>query len=242
MRRAAWAPVVELLEAEREVLNVDLPGFGESPPDEAGTELTVADYGDRLQRFFAEMGVERPHVAGSSLGGGIALELGRRGTVRSVTAISPIGFWRRAGLAWCRGVLRAEYVLGKAGPETMPPSPGLVLERLALSLVAFGHPFQVPAEEVIATGEAGRAAPGFSDGLSHGLDYFFSDPGALREIPVTIAWGRRDLLLPPITQARRARRLLPWARHVSLPGCGHVPFYDDPELCAAMVLRGSEGG
>ena len=38
------------------------------------------------------LGLERPHVAGNSLGGGIALELGRRGWAGSVCAISPIGF------------------------------------------------------------------------------------------------------------------------------------------------------
>ncbi len=241
MRRAAWGPVVELIEAEREVLNIDLPGFGDSPPDEAGTELTVADHADRLERFFAELGVERPHIAGNSLGGGIALELGRRGAVRSVTAISPIGFWRRPGLAWCRGVLRAEYALGQSSPDSMPEGLQVAMSRPALFLVAFGRPFAVPAEEVIATGEAGRAAPGFAGGLSHGLDYFFSEPGALREIPVTIAWGRRDVLLPPITQARRARALLPWARHLSLQGCGHVPFYDDPARMARVLLEGSSG-
>jgi pimeloyl-ACP methyl ester carboxylesterase len=239
LRRAAWAPVVDLIEADREVLSVDLPGFGESPPDESGTELTVADYADRLERFFAEAGVERPHVAGNSLGGGIGLELGRRGAVRSVTAISPIGFWRRPGLAWCRGVLRAEYALGQRTPESMPESLQVATARLALFPVAFGRPFSVPAEEVIATGEAGQAAPGFVGGLSHGLDYFFSELGSLDEMPVTVAWGRRDLLLPPITQARRARALLPRARHLSLPGCGHVPFYDDPPRLARVLLEGS---
>ena len=241
MRRAAWAPVVELIEAEREVISVDLPGFGESPTDEAGPELSVGDFADRIEAFFADAALERPHVAGNSLGGGIALELGRRGSVRSMTAVSPIGFWGRAGLAWCRGLLRAEYALGQQDQQ-LPESLDLLISRLALFPIAFGRPFAAPAAEVVATGEAAMAAPGFEGGLSHGLDYFFSEPGALREIPVTIAWGRRDLLLPPITQARRARALLPWGRHLSLPGCGHIPFYDDPPRLARVLLEGSSGG
>ncbi|MFS8499565.1 MAG: alpha/beta hydrolase, partial [Micromonosporaceae bacterium] len=55
-------------------------------------------------------------------------------------------------------------------------------------------------------------------------------------VPVTVAWGERDRILPP-REAARAREVLPWARHVTLPGCGHVPMSDDPELVALTILR-----
>src|SRR2546430_16934209 len=96
-RRQAWKPVVELVRGQREVLNVDLPGFGESAPDERGTELTVSDYADRIQRFLAEAGVERPHLGANSMVGGIALERAPRGAARSGTVSSRIGFWRPLG-------------------------------------------------------------------------------------------------------------------------------------------------
>ena len=228
--------------AQREVYNVDLPGFGDSPPDAAGTRLTVADHADRLERFFAETGVERPHMGGSSMGGGIALELGRRGAVRSVTAFSPIGFWGRPGQAWCRWSLRIGYEAGRRLPDSTPERVRIAGSRLPLFVFSFGRPFKAPAHEVLDTIESGLGAQGFADALSYGLDYRFTEPGALREVPLTIAWGRRDVLLPSWTQPRRARQLLPWARHVSLPRCGHVPFYDDPELCARVLLEGSGGG
>jgi pimeloyl-ACP methyl ester carboxylesterase len=237
-RRAAWKPVVELVERQREVLNVDLPGFGESQADEAGTELTVGDYADRIERFIGEQGVEWPHVAGNSLGGGIALELGRRGAARTVTAISPIGFWHEPGRAWCRWSLRAGWELGRRLPESARTLTGT---RLSMFVFSFGRPFAVPAEEVWATAASGQAAPGFLGALRSGLAYDFDDAGALREIPVTVAWGRRDVLLPCWAQARRARQALPWARHVTLPRCGHVPFYDDPRLLADVVLGATAG-
>ena len=56
------------------------------------------------------------------------------------------------------------------------------------------------------------------------------------DVPVTIAWGDRDLVLP-YRQAARARRVLPHARHVRLAGCGHLPFADDPETCARLLLE-----
>jgi pimeloyl-ACP methyl ester carboxylesterase len=58
---------------------------------------------------------------------------------------------------------------------------------------------------------------------------------ALQRIPVTVAWGTRDLVLPYRRQARRARAALPTARHVLLPGCGHLPFSDDPRRCAELL-------
>jgi pimeloyl-ACP methyl ester carboxylesterase len=238
-RRRAFDPVVELAASERELVALDLPGFGESPPDEAGTALRISDFADRVERFFAEQGLQRPHLAGNSLGAGIGLELGRRGALRSLTAISPVGFWGRPGQAWCRGALRAGYKAGAKGPESIPTRLDLVTLRLASAVFAFGQPLKAPAEEVLATREAGLQAPGFLDACTYGLDYSFGDPGRLREIPLTIAWGRRDLLLFYWTQAREARRRLPWARHLALPGCGHVPFHDDPQLLARVLIEGS---
>lgn len=239
-RRAAWAPVIELLMHQRDVVSVDLAGFGDSQPDAAGTRLTVADHADRVQALFDGLGMRRPHFGGNSLGGGVALELVRRRAVRSATAFSPVGFWGRPGEAWCRWVLRAEYEAGHRLPEPSSERLRAALARLPLFLVSFGRPFHTPAREVLETGESGRAAPGFLDALRFGLQYRLEDPRALRGTPLTIAWGRRDVLLPYAVQARRARRMLPWARHLTLPRCGHVPFYDDPELCARALLQAGE--
>ncbi len=64
------------------------------------------------------------------------------------------------------------------------------------------------------------------------------------DVPVTIGWGTRDRLLRP-RQALVAKALLPEARLVPLPGCGHVPMTDDPRwwpmsCCGAVrTLRAS---
>ena len=55
---------------------------------------------------------------------------------------------------------------------------------------------------------------------------------------MTIAWGAKDRLLPR-SQARVARRQVPHARFLLLPGCGHVPMTDAPELVARVLLEGS---
>jgi pimeloyl-ACP methyl ester carboxylesterase len=89
-RRGAWKPAAEIVAREREVIAIDLPGFGDSPVDGSSS---VEDFTACVQAFFAEQGLERPHVGGNSLGGGIGFELARRGAARSLTAFSPIGLW-----------------------------------------------------------------------------------------------------------------------------------------------------
>ena len=89
--RRVWDPVIEQLASQREVIAVDLPGFGESPAL-AGTPTPAALAG-AVSEQLAELGVGRAHVAGNSLGGWVALELALAGHARSVTAIAPAGLW-----------------------------------------------------------------------------------------------------------------------------------------------------
>ncbi|WP_407697301.1 alpha/beta fold hydrolase [Streptomyces kebangsaanensis] len=37
----------------------------------------------------------------------------------------------------------------------------------------------------------------------------------------------------------RAKQIIPRARLIRLPGCGHVPMNDDPALVARVILDGS---
>jgi pimeloyl-ACP methyl ester carboxylesterase len=57
-------------------------------------------------------------------------------------------------------------------------------------------------------------------------------------VPVTIGWGTRDRLLLR-RQGIRAKHVIPGARLVRLPGCGHVPMNDDPALVSRVILDGS---
>lgn len=236
-RRGAWGPVVERLAAERDVIAVDLPGFGDSPPLPAGVAPTVEALADAVAAAWGELGVERPHVAGNSLGGGIALELARRGVVASATALSPVGFWNRAENLYGGVVLRISRLLAEhAQPAVLRLAGSATGRRIAFGML-LGHPERRTAADARADVRALAAAPGFWPTLPRIRGYDFRDGAELR-VPVTIGWGTRDRLLIP-RQAERARVALPRARHVPLPGCGHVPMSDDPEGVAALLLAGS---
>ncbi|MFJ8910828.1 alpha/beta fold hydrolase [Amycolatopsis sp. NPDC102389] len=62
--------------------------------------------------------------------------------------------------------------------------------------------------------------------------------GVVRDLPVTIAWAERDRILAR-PKAAELRRIAPEAELLVLPGCGHVPMNDEPELVARVLLDGS---
>ncbi|MFF8845349.1 alpha/beta fold hydrolase [Streptomyces sp. NPDC015127] len=233
----AWEPVLDILASERDVVAVDLPGFGTSPPLPDGMPYSLGTVGAALGAFCRALGIERPHAAGNSLGGLLALELGREKLVRSVTALSPGGFWSERERIYAFGMLRAM----RAGATTMPEP---VIERLsrsaagrtALVSTIYARPARRSPEAAVAETYALRRATGFHQTLAAGRDVLFADD--IRDIPVTIGWGTRDRLLLR-RQGLRAKRVIPGARLVRLPGCGHVPMSDDPALVARVLLDGS---
>ena len=234
-RRQVWRPVLAPLAAHHDVIALDLPGFGECPPD--GGPGDVPHLADRVTAFLAGLGVARPAVAGSSLGGGIALELGRRGVARAVAAFAPVGFYGAGGARWCQSVVGAARAGGAALGPAVPALLGTRAGRIVLCGPFYGHPAALHPADAVADARALIAAPGFAAARRALGPWRFRSDG-MPGVPVTIAWGTRDFVLP-YRQAARARRLLPAARHVRLPGCGHLPFADDPRTCARLILETS---
>ncbi len=89
-------------------------------------------------------------------------------------------------------------------------------------------------DEARASTAAFTGAGGF-DATIEALHEGHFTGGAAVVPPATIAWGDKDKLLLP-RQAERARRAIPQARHLWLPGCGHLPMVDDPETTARAIL------
>ena len=91
-RRQGWAAVRDKLTPHRDVISVDLPGHGQSPPLRTGGHAPVEAIAEQIATLLSELGLSRPHLAGNSLGGTIALTLAAQGRAASVTALSPAGF------------------------------------------------------------------------------------------------------------------------------------------------------
>jgi pimeloyl-ACP methyl ester carboxylesterase len=232
-RWQVWEPIIGVLAESFEVIAVDLPGFAGSAPL---AHTTVDTLTDALAEFLRDQGIERPHLAGNSMGGLITLNLGARGLARSVTTYSPIGFWDTPGRIWCQQSLGKSRTMARALRKTLPSILGTAAGRTAFLSLVFGRPWAIDPQVAVDTANGAADAPGFESALASFADAKLPEIGALADIPVTIAWGSRDILLTYATQRKRARTALPKARHVTLHGSGHTPFYDDPAGCAKVLL------
>jgi pimeloyl-ACP methyl ester carboxylesterase len=238
--RRCWAPVIALLAAGHDVLAIDLPGFGESPPLPWAVPRTVPALVDAVERQLDALGLDTVHVAGNSMGGWIALELARRGRANSVVAISPAGLGtpaenRRSRLTLLALRAVARGLASVADPVCRPAS----LRTLVCGLTC-ARPWRLDAGEAAYALRALAAAPGFRATL----DWLFSHNAEGIEaisVPVTVLWGARDAILSP-RQADRFKAAIPDCELHRLAGLGHIPMSDDPPLIARSILAVTGGG
>jgi pimeloyl-ACP methyl ester carboxylesterase len=233
-----WEPVIDALVAHRDVIALDLPGFGASPMPPAGTPPGIDSLATLVADFLTELGVQRPHCAGNSLGGLVVLELAKRGLVRSAHGVSPAGFANRPETVLARSELRLTAAMTRRlapQAEALTRSP---LRRKLLFSTFAARPDRIPARDAAASVRAFAHAPWFDETLPTIVPSQF-EGGEQIEVPVTISWGDKDRLLLA-RQAQRAARAIPAARIVTLHGCGHLPTYDDPQQVTRVLLEGSQ--
>ena len=232
-----WEPVMGRLAEHHDVIAVDLPGFGASPMPPPGTPPGIDSQIALVSEFLGQLGVDRPHVAGNSMGGLLALEMAARGLARSATALSPAGFASRAEMTYGRVSLWLSVRLARRTARHADTLFATAVGRkLGLSLFV-ARPERLSGAEAADNTRALADAPWFDATLPALRAHEFSETRAF-EVPVTVAWGAKDRLLLP-RQARRAARAIPRARVLLMEGCGHVPTWDDPEQVARVILEGA---
>lgn len=220
--RRMWDPVIDRLAAERDVIAVDLPGFGGSP---AVDPVRPIDLAASVAAQLALLGVERPHVAGNSLGGWVALELALAGAARAVTAIAPAGLWPEP--------LLPKRSTARALARTVSPLLPLLLRsaagRRAALAANVAHPERVPYEDALRLVRAYAKASGFHAVNAAMRAGRFTQLAELT-VPVTLAWPEHDHIV------NRPKQLPGNVFSVVLRGCGHMPTWDDPDQVADLLL------
>ena len=226
-----WEPLLDLLARERDVIAVDLPGFGGSAPLSNGALPTPQLMAGSVASFLDGLAIERAHVAGNSLGGWVALELAKAGRALSVAGLCTAGLWKRPlGPRPGADVRRAGRALLPLLPVLLRSARG----RRLLLRSSVGHPERVPPAAASRLVRSYVTSPGFEGANAAMRAAVFSGFEQIR-VPVTLAWAELDRLV------RRPRETTPGWRTLVLQGCGHIPTWDDPEQVARVLLRASRG-
>lgn len=231
-RRQAWSPIFDTLAGDYDVIAFDLAGFGQSPALPSSTPYDMDHVCSHLTANFQSLGIDRPHVVGNSLGGAIALELGARDAARSVTALSPAGFFGPANRFIALAQLIALRAVSLASPDVVLRAVSATsLGRRIIGSALYAHPERVDAAATLGDARAMKASKAFERVALSAMRYRFSRKIS---VPTTVVWGTRDRLLP-YAQSATARERLPEAEHVGLVDAGHVPLVDQPDKIVRLI-------
>ena len=232
----SWTPVIEELAERREVIAVDLPGFGETSP--LTGEVSIATLTDSIADFIRDQGLDGVATVGQSMGGRIVLELARRGVGGDTVALDPGGFWSDRELFVFGATLRPSIALVRALRGALPSLLDSPAGRTLLLAQLSARPWALSCETVLpdVRGLADAPATGAAmDALTKGPK---QQGAAAGTVPgrVTIGWGRRDLVTVP-RQAARATKLFPDAVLHWFERCGHFPQWDAPHEATRLILN-----
>jgi len=230
----SWAPVIDDLAAAREVIAVDLPGFGETPPLEG--KPTIAALTGALTSFLEENNLAGAGLVGSSMGARMVMEMARRGWEGDVVALDPGGFWNDREVRYFQLTLAPSIALVRALAPVIDGLAHNPVARTALLSQFSARPWALPGDVVARELRGFASSPSMSgafDELVNGprQEGASSTPGS-----VVIGWGRRDGVTLP-RQAKRAQRAFPGSRLEWFESCGHFPHWDQPKAATDLILR-----
>jgi pimeloyl-ACP methyl ester carboxylesterase len=238
----SWQTILDELAAERDVLAVDLPGFGDTPP--LTGPVTIGTLADGVTTFLLRHDLLGIDVVGSSMGARLVLELARRGgVVGAVVALDPGGFWTGWQTPIFYHSMGMSVKLLKALQPVMPALTGNAVTRTMLLAQFSAHPWQVPAQAALDELRSYANAPSFEAALTN-LVYGDEQQGAPRHTisaPLVIGWGRQDRVCWT-SQSKQALEKFPDARLYWFEQCGHLPQWDQPAETIRLILAATSGG
>jgi pimeloyl-ACP methyl ester carboxylesterase len=231
--------VVPLLSSYHQVFTPTLLGHS-GGPQVRRRPATIWDVIDAAEAYLDENGLRRPHLAGNSLGGFVAIELARRGRAATVCALSPAGFWTSGrGSAARAPAARKVHKLAAISRLAVPVGPlifkSALVRRLSLRFLnSARHGDRVPADKLLEQCRIVTAC-------SVGREVLSTDEEQVAPLdplpcPITLAWSEKDSLFPVATYGEVARERLPGATFEILPDVNHAPMFDDPALVARTIL------
>jgi pimeloyl-ACP methyl ester carboxylesterase len=216
---AAWLPFMQTLAKHFDVIAPENPGFGESQtPDWLDTIHDLAYFHLDLLDELKLTGV---HLVGLSLGGWIAAELAVRNTAR----LASLTLAGAAGLH-VPGVEQMDSFLGS---DEQRLRNFFYDAKRADDMIAR---VLSPGAEDIALKNRATVAKLVWQPRDH-------DPHLVKwlhriDTPTLLIWGDHDRMFPK-EHARTYQQLIPSAKLVTIPQCGHVPHIEKPDAFVAAI-------
>jgi pimeloyl-ACP methyl ester carboxylesterase len=213
------------------VIALDLPGQGDSTRD-PNAKYGFQDQADRLDAILSAVGVTGPfHIGGNSMGGGIAALYAAQHPDR----LKSLWLVDTAGVLSAKPSRFRQMVAAGKNPLVV----GNVQEFDEMFAFVFVHPPRVPGflkPEIVRRIAAHRD---FNRKVFADLaGATFSIEGAMKGLPVRtlITWGDQDQLTD-VSGAETLHALIPRSTLDILPGVGHVPMGEQPQLVAEHYLN-----
>lgn len=218
----AKCAALEALAQRFEVLAPDHPGFGQS--DAPDWVDDVADLAFFYLDLLDTLALEGVHVVGASLGGWIAMEI----AIRSSARLESLTLADAAGIR-VAGVPRGDMFI--ANPAELHK----LLFAGEDAAAAWFAQWQGSPEGLAAYDKNRHAAAKYT------WQPRLYDPRLEKwlhriKLPTQILWGAEDRLIPP-AHAEALAALIAGAAITILPGSGHMPEIERPELFVDTVAR-----
>lgn len=214
-----WTPFLTRLAGRYDVIAPELPGFGRSDtPDWFDTIHDVGFFVLDLLKAFDLRGV---HLVGASLGGWVAAEAAVRSTERlaSLTLIGPAGLRMK-------GVPRPDTFLWTEEEATRALFHNQVLADAILAIVPDEAEIDRRLKNRFATARLAWSPRSHDPHLHKWLHRI--------DVPTLIVWGAEDRYVPQV-YAQHWAGLIPGARAVVVPDCGHAPQLEKAaEFCGHL--------
>ena len=205
----SWLENLTKLSKHYTVYAPDLPGFGHS--QSIGNSFHMSEYVEFIKDFTKSLELERFHLVGHSIGGGIAVHFALKYPlkIKRLVLVSSMFLGKEIAL-WARFLSAPALIksLGEAGIAIFKAIRWLI--KLLYAPFEFVFPF---SRVQMGIGKAVMTLRGQTTVLLSRLSELI--------MPTLLVWGARDGIVP-VTHAYAAAKVIPECKLHVFEGCGHI--------------------
>ena len=217
--KSVWHPQLEAFGRERRAIAFDYPGYGESDPAPEGT--TRDDYAAAALSAMRELGIERAHMCGLSLGGvvAIALHAAEPDACASLILADTFAIHPDGQAIYDRSMAASENMRAMAEGRVdvllaQPADPAVRAEVVETMAKIAPAAFRIGAESVWLADQRDRV---------HEI-----------RVPTLVICGVQDHVTPPAL-SHELTRLIPGARCEEIENAGHLTNLERPDEFNTLV-------